>query len=331
MKYEGDINDVKLTSVSSGDTSNSTIISWLSGNEKQKTKLFNAYIQDDSHNPIDDLIDKIFRDTITDDIFRKCMIMLSFYEAIETTTGNSAVIKDPKAIFFALLVNYSAKSKEGRIKSVSALTVAKEISPELNYREYLENGGGEDSKFKNEYKTVKISRNDLSSVVYLELPIIKGFIGTYRFATDDRPAARMFFENDDKEATLTVPANVWMSMVQEAVNSRKSARFSLLDEGKLHEMVKLENRALEDILRLSDMQVIADFPSIYDYEFDDNGKLILINTKEPPELGDEDDDESSNTPLKWVKQGSANRRLSYRGNKFYFVTAGGSMVKIWAR
>lgn len=332
MEFIGNIQDLKLTPLSSGDENNNAIISWLNSNDIAKSKAINTYIKDINTNPTDELVNIIFNDIITDDLYRRCLLMLTFYDAIEELTGTRPIIDNPKALLFALLVNLNAKNGANRIKSVGALMAAEEISPELDYRQYIQNGGGEDSKFKNEYKTIRISKNEVSSEIILELPIIKSFLGIYTFATDAKPAAKLSFSEDNSNETLNIPANIWMSMIQAELNKRKSIRFSPFDMGRLSEIVQFSIKNLEDIMRVNDMHVIFDFPSIFDYEFQD-GKLILNNTKEPPEIDDNGrDEDDANKPLKWVKYGGSTTRkkLSYKNNKFYFVVGGGQIIKIWA-
>ena len=330
MRFTGDINEVALTPLSTGDLDNGVYLSYFDGNPEIKKKNLEIFIKNKAHNPIDDLVsDVIFSGgDISDDILRRCTIMLTFFDAIRDITGTEAVVKNPKALYFALVVNWNASKGNGqnKIKSVSAMTMAEEVTAQLDYREYIVNGGGDNTKFDGDYKSIRVVNKDFSSEIELMLPIVRGILGTFRFCTDGI-AGRMRFSNDPDSTEYMIPARLWMDMIAEAMGRRLTTRFSSFENGRLHKLIKLEARTIEDLLSINNFSVKFSFINAYEIHIDDDmgGELELVNTSEPPELPKEGGEENPT----WQWYDNANKKALKYSRGIYYVTMSGSAIKIW--
>lgn len=287
--YNYNIEDVKLTSVKSGDQDNNIYYSYYNGNQELKQKILDTYLElNDSGQPFaETLIDCIFRAKITGDNLRQMMTAITFWDAmIEITKGNSPV-KSADDLLFAILVNYNCDKgvSKNRIRSFQALQDARESSANndgLDYREYLINV--ENGNFENDYVAIPIDTTDnYSCKMILNIPIIKLRLGRFRFATE-RIAGYMTFNGDPDNTQVTVAPGIWMEMVNEGVNNRITPKFSKLESRSLQKVVDKDPKYIDDILAQNDFKSRFNFMNVYDLEVNDNGEIVISNTKMPPEI-----------------------------------------------
>ena len=285
----------KLTKVSSGDMDNGPIIAYMENNEELKIKTLQQFVANNASNPLIDMLQGIFTYDIDDDTFRKVSIALSFFDAICEITHKDPPTKNPNEIYFALLVNWNATkhSNAYRIKSRQALTAAaSKQDGDLDYREYITNNDGEDTKFQGEYKNINVALNDWSSDIILKLPIIKGPLGTFRFCTE-KIAAKMVFKSDSENTEHMVSSSLWLSLIEEGISKRRTMRFAPFESGRLAKIVKVDNNVINQILAENDFSRRYSFMNIYDLDYTDQGNIVLKNTTTPPEL------EENTSGLSW--------------------------------
>lgn len=310
-KYEYDISKVELTHVQSGDQDNNIYFSYFSSNDTLKEKVLKALL---TPHTTTDIIDMIFKGDINDDQLRKITTALTFLDAICDITKTSINVS-ASDLFFATLVNWNVSKGKGtnKIRSYSALQYAKESASrsgnDLDYREYIVNGAGEDSKFNNDYIAIVISPKQFGNKMELNLPIIPMKLGLFRFATE-HIAAYMTVIGDPEKTSLTVPCYLWMEMISEAMGRRKIAAFSKLESKHLSKLVSTDATYIDEILASNDFRSAFNFIKVYEYELDENdGSLTLMNTQEPPE-----------TPngFEWVE--TRNSTWFLKSPRFYLVS-----------
>lgn len=321
---------IKLNRLKSGDTDNGVYINAFSDDEKRK-KMIQKLATLTS--PFDALSQTIFTATdIDDDVVRRATTWLTFNDIIEEMHGDKLEVP-PKQLYFALIVNWNASRGKGqgisKITSYDSLNAAKQATKgDLDYRDYIINGPGEDTKFKGDYKSIKLSPKGFSCGMTLELPIIKGLLGaTYKFASGEKVPGRISFDCDSNGTDYIIPANVWLRMIAEGVNARKSPRFSKLDDfGKLSKIVSENPKDFVSIFGINGFTKGAAIMNVYQNEIDDNGILFLLNVRvsedEYPELKD--------SSLSWEQNsyGSSKIRLDTR-KEFYIVNTTSNTLDVY--
>lgn len=318
-KYKYDVTQVELTHVQSGDQDNNVYFSYFSGNDDLKKKVLDAVL---SPHTTTDLIDMIFKGDINDDQFRRILTTLTFIDAICQITNTGLAVK-PSDLFFATLINWNVSKGVGtnKIRSYTALQYAKEHASksgnDLDYREYIVSGAGEEDKFNNDYIAIIISPKEFGNKMEINLPIIPMKLGLFRLATE-HVAAYMRIIGDPDKTSQTIPCYMWMEMISEAMGKRKLAVFSKLESKHMSKLVSTDAKYIDEILENNDFRSVFSFPNIFEIECDENdGSLTILNTQEPPETQEN---------FEWVETRGSSWFL--KSPRFYIVSKHGSGVHI---
>lgn len=321
-----DVETITLTKVSSGDQDNGTILGYLESNDDAKLKVINSLIggKNSNTNPLNDLIASIYNAKIDDDLFRQLSIALSFFDIIREKTMDP-VVNDPNAIYFAALVNWNVARGKGsvsdKIRSSSMISNAKEVSPKLDYSEYLSQSNSSESKFKNEFKEVTIAPDNYSSDMILKLPVIKAPLGFFKLMGGI--SAKLIFDTDKEQTEYNIPANIWMEMLQDGLKNKKGRSIRFYPGYNLSKLVDTSNSYILNILKINDFKKVYDFMNIYDIEYDADGHIVLHNTHEAPDL------EENTYGLEWkpIRKGASVQVLKCR--KFYLASNNGNAVTVY--
>lgn len=311
--------ELKLTKLKSGDSDNGVYLSAFSDEDKKRKMIVTL---SKLTTPFSILTQVIFNDpNIDDDVLRYATTWLTFSEILKEMHGDAPEVP-PQQLYFALLVNWNASNGSAgitKIASYDALNAAKRATKgNLDYRDYIINGPDEDTKFNNDYKSIKISPKQFSTGMTLELPIIKGLFGaTYKFATGEKIPGKISFDCDSDGQSFTVPANIWMKLISEGLNSRRTARFSKLNDfGNMSKLIADSPKDIVDIMLINNVRKGAAIMNVYQNDIDEDGTLFLrrVRTK-----NEEDWPELKTNALFWDRpEESDSLRLGTKSD-FYIV------------
>lgn len=295
--------ELKTALLKSGDRDNGGFISYLNDNREYAEKMINFYQVYD----IEDWKPSIFYARYDSKYLKDLTIFLTLYPEIQFRKGaNPKALFNINKYFFAILVNgmYWSGKSEVHINCDSALNAAVEnlqsIGKDLDYREYVLNFVSADLKWEGLYKSIVI--NDVKKLgsttgIQLDLPIHKLKLGRFMFATDGI-SARMRLLTDTDGVSMTVPKNVWMSFIEEAICRRPTVKFLNAEERFLANYIDYELLA-EDMAFLL---IVNNFNRVNSFmTMDINGEMeldygqIRIWTNEPPELS------RGNNSVFWVQ------------------------------
>ena len=318
---------IDLNSLKSGDTNNGV---YLKNYEDEGKKRKMIMMLAKASNPTDAITDTIFTQDINDDVYRRITSWLTFANIISKMHGED-FDADPRLLYFALLVNYNAGQGKGvsKISSMDRLFAAKRAaggSGTPNYIDYVVNGPEEDSKFDGDYKAIKVSPSGFSTGMTVELPIIKGLFGaTYKFATgNDRVAGKIHFDCDSNATDYIIPANIWMSMIKDAISHRKSCRFTKFsDFGNLSKLIRDNPRDIINIMGINGITKKESIMNIYKNDIDEDGNLFLHNIREDyPEL--------STSGLEWEQTSYDSPNIKLKTKKeFYIINSTANSLDVY--
>lgn len=316
---------LSLTKLKSGDQNNDVFYSNFSDEEKKK-KFIDKLVQNLSKNASSVIEATIYNSTITDDQFRRISAYLTFSEIIEEMCG-SKFDTNVNLLYFALLVNYNADNSKGvsKIQSASQLYAAKSINSELDYRDYVTKGTADDTKFAGDYKSIRLEPKNLSTGITLKLPVVNyKILPFFTFATE-KVAGKISFDTDTSNTEYNVPANVWMHMIQEGVNARKSPRFPKhFDFGQIKKIVADDPKQIRALLALN-LNKVADIMNAFKTEIDENGTLFLLNASKSMDMAELPE----NCGVYWDEQGSTEKKRLITSKEFYVIDTNGNTLDIY--
>lgn len=302
-KFKGNIEDVKLTHVESGDQNNNLYYNFFSTNLEAKAKWLNALCN--AKDGINTIVALIFEENISDDQFIKIVTALTFFDSTLELSGGHSVINNANDLFFALLVNYNCNKNNAtsnmKIKSISALVTAREFASDrgrnLDYSEYIINGNPAefDETANGKFEKVWIDLPFCNAPIELKVPIIKLKLGAFKLATNKVAALIQFF-NDKDNAEYLIPSYVWLPLVQEKLNSKRLAKFLPFERRSLEKYFKFTPQVLDEILRINNFNKVNSFmnEAKYNMEYTED-MCIRVRCKEEPFLA------SDNQIVVWGK------------------------------
>lgn len=319
-----DPSQIYLTHVQSGDMDNGVYYSYFAGNEDKKVQALKTVLT--KKHVIEPFIHELFNGDISDDMYRRMTTFLTFIETICEHSGDGLNVR-PDALFFALLVNWNASRGNGtnKIRSYGALQAAQSNALskgiELDYREFIVNGESE-SKFSGDYITILVNAPQFGNKFQINLPIIPMKLGLFKLATE-HVAAYMTIVGDPDNTSHTIPAYLWLQMIEEGMSRRITTKFSKLEGKSLSKLISTDNKYYEEILSNNDFRMVDNFMDIYDIEFEDDGTLVLRNTNEPPEFS------KQAAGLEWAERNGSSYYLKYKN--FYLVSKLNGMIWIFSQ
>lgn len=276
------IEETPLTKVKSGDQNNGVFINYFDSLEK-RLKFFiknPAFLGSGAFDILSHSI--IGGSTIfDDDALRIITTALTFTDIIAELSGDSLPVKNPNVFYFALLINYNAENSKGitKIKSMSQLDTAVQMTRSMNYQEYVAEGPKEDAVFSGDYKSIQLTPKHLNTSITLMLPIVNyKILPFFTFATE-KVAGKVIYDIDSNRTEYAVPASVWMNMVKDGVNARKSPKFPKhFDFGQLKKVVASDPKWIRGIIGV-DLVKVASIMNAFKHEFDEDGHFFVLDAK----------------------------------------------------
>lgn len=276
-----------------------------------------------ANNSTDEIESIIFDGDISADNYRQILKILTLYDEYGKRTSNDNMsVRKANILFFATLVNYHGTALKNNVK-IKSYQAAREAASsanvegrELDYRDYIISGNT--TNWNNEYKTIITDNNEYSTKIQLQLPVVNLRLGLWRFATDRIPGI-MELVSDSDNTKYVIPASVWMNFVADAISNRITTKFSKFEEKSLHKMIKIDANTIDDILAQNNFKSVIHFPNAYKISINENSKLVVHNTNEPPDI-------SNASGFVWTKVGSSDWVLNC--NDFYLVKMIGNTIHV---